>query len=78
MAADTLFVDTNVLIYATDAQSPFYVQAVNALNKAFMGGADLVISFQVLREYLAVTTRLSVNNPRVSLEDILKSIRTFR
>lgn len=78
MAAEKLFVDTNVLVYATDTQSPFYVQAVNALDISLMNGADLVISSQVLREYLAVTTRLRVSNPDVSLEDILESVRTFR
>lgn len=78
MDANRLFVDTNVLIYATDLQSPFYVQAVNALNKAFMSGVDLVISFQVLREYLAVTTRIRVDKPEVSLDDLFESIRVFR
>ena len=52
-----LFVDTNILVFATDAGSPFVSAAEAELEQWRKQGTDLYISVQVLREYLAVTTR---------------------
>ncbi|MHB8519751.1 MAG: type II toxin-antitoxin system VapC family toxin [Limisphaerales bacterium] len=52
-----LFVDTNVLVYATDANSPWQAVAESALEEWRAQGTALLLSVQVLREYLAVTTR---------------------
>ena len=52
-----LFVDTNVLVYATDANSPWQGLAETALADWQGVGAQLCVSVQVLREYLAVVTR---------------------
>jgi predicted nucleic acid-binding protein len=52
-----LFVDTNILVFATDAASPFQSSAETELEQWRKQGTDLYISVQVLREYLAVTTR---------------------
>jgi predicted nucleic acid-binding protein len=52
-----LFVDTNILVFATDASSPFESAAETELEQWRKQGTDLYISVQVLREYLAVTTR---------------------
>lgn len=52
-----LFVDTNILVYATDAHSPWQGAATNALEDWRRAGTQLCLSVQVLREYLAVTTR---------------------
>jgi predicted nucleic acid-binding protein len=52
-----LFVDTNILVFATDAASPLQSAAETALEEWRKQGAELCVSVQVLREYLAVTTR---------------------
>jgi predicted nucleic acid-binding protein len=52
-----LFVDTNILVFATDAASPFQSAAETELEQWRNQGTDLYINVQVLREYLAVTTR---------------------
>jgi len=58
MAADpAAFVDTNVLVYASQRSSRFHAHAVARLERARHDGEDLWISRQVLREYLATTTR---------------------
>lgn len=51
-----LFVDTNVLVYATDANSPWQRAAICALEDWRRAGTQLCLSVQVLREYFAVVT----------------------
>lgn len=55
--ADTLFVDTNVLVYANQRQSPHHAVADGRLRQASSDGIELWISGQVVREYLAAVTR---------------------
>ena len=52
-----LFVDTNILVFATDTDSPFQSAAETELNEWRKHGTDLYISIQFLREYLAVASR---------------------
>lgn len=52
-----MFIDTNALIYSTRPSSSFDRRAVAALAKAARLEPRLVISRQVMREYLAVVTR---------------------
>ena len=47
-----IFVDTNILVFATQTTSPRYQRARDALARAM----PLAISAQVLREFYAVTT----------------------
>ncbi len=54
---DRLFVDTNILVYATNEDSPWQAIAEQTLETWRGGGTQLCVSVQVLREYLAVTTR---------------------
>lgn len=78
MAASKLFVDTNILIYTSDPRSPYRFSALSALLKATRGGASLVISAQVLREYLAVSTRNRLSNADIHLADIFENVSLFR
>jgi predicted nucleic acid-binding protein len=75
-AAEEWFVDTNILVYATDPQSPWHGRALAELNRARRLGIELVISPQVLREYLAIATRSVVGNPKVA--DAVENVRTFQ
>ncbi len=56
-----VFVDTNVLIYATRSAEPFSERARTALAAAEDSGDELCISRQVLREYLASVTRPQIS-----------------
>lgn len=75
---DRLFVDTNVLIYATNASSPWHGLANAALQEARQLGIELIISTQVLREYLATATRLSGASSGIPLTDIFENLQTFQ
>lgn len=76
--AELLFIDTNVWLYATDPVSPFHTRALTALDRAQDGGATLVTSPQILREYLAVGTRPGVIASRPSLVDLLANVAEIR
>ncbi|BAT54276.1 hypothetical protein NOS3756_32430 [Nostoc sp. NIES-3756] len=56
---NAIFIDTNILVYANLALSPFHIQATERLRSLAEQGIDLYISRQTLREYLAAMTRRS-------------------
>ena len=78
MGVSDLFIDTNVLIYATDPRSPLQHTALDALQQARDAGTALVISPQIVREFLAAATRQNVGGGGIPLDDILENIATFR
>jgi predicted nucleic acid-binding protein len=53
----SVFIDTNVLVYANIASAPFHQQALDAIYRLWDADVDLWISRQVLREYMATVTR---------------------
>jgi len=55
--ANALFIDTNILIYANVASSPFHEQAHRALQVVSQSNRTLWISRQVIREFIAARTR---------------------
>jgi len=55
--AEPVFPDTNVLVYAHIEESPMHEVALAALKSLESSNRDIWISFQVLRELLAVMTR---------------------
>jgi len=57
MAGERIFIDTNVLVYATVVSSPLHDVSRNRLTEYHKAGAELWISRQVMREYLATLTR---------------------
>ena len=59
---ETLFVDTNILIYSTNNLSVWHLPAERMLDSARLQGISLIISPQIIREYISVFTR----NPRYS------------
>ena len=62
-AVNAVFLDTNVLVYASVIASPFYQQALPAIRNYAAAGTELWISRQVLREFLAVVTRPQFISP---------------
>jgi predicted nucleic acid-binding protein len=73
-AADALFVDTNVLVYASWSQAPLHQYARAILAQHHASGASLWISRQVIREWLA-----TLNRPRTGLDlvDLIAEAQTF-
>lgn len=64
---NSVFVDTNVLIHTTVAQSPLFKTAQEKITQIRREGKELWISRQILREYLAALSRpqslLSLSKP---------------
>ncbi len=52
-----LFIDTNVLVYASVTSAPLHQLALSAILHHSNAGTELWISRQVLREYVATVTR---------------------
>lgn len=57
MAVDRILVDTNVLVYASLRSSPWHTYAIQALHTQLQSGAEIWVSRQILREYIAILTR---------------------
>jgi predicted nucleic acid-binding protein len=74
---ERLFVDTNILIYATNAASPWHEAATTALQTARQRGVELILSTQILREYLAAATR-PAKTGNLPLSKILDNFQTFQ
>lgn len=53
---DKIFLDTNILVYLANEDSPFHLRSVEKF-KEIAAKSELWISRQVLREYAVVMTR---------------------
>lgn len=76
--AESCFIDTNILVYASDANSPWYRKSNQALKNAINGGVPLFISPQVLREYLSVATRSVTHEKTIPWDKINKNHLRFQ
>jgi predicted nucleic acid-binding protein len=75
MPAEALFVDTNVLVEATDVARRHH----RAARRLIETHPRLVFSAQVVREYLVVATRpAAVNGLGLSTAHALDNVRAFR
>lgn len=54
---DSVFVDTNILVYAAISTAPFHAEAFGHLDAFRRAGAELWISRQILCEYIATLSR---------------------
>ncbi len=77
-AVESCFIDTNILVYASDANSPWCRKANQALKNAISGGYPLFISPQVLREYLSVATRSVTHEKTIPWNKIVKNYLRFQ
>ena len=78
MAADPVFVDTNVLIYVTRRTASEHAAAQAALARLEGEGRALWISLQILREYLAAVTRPQATSPALPMATAIADVRRFR
>jgi predicted nucleic acid-binding protein len=76
-AADPVFVDTNVLVYASVATAPLHTVALGSLQRLHAAGVQTWLSRQVLREYLAVLTRPQTFSMPLPPAALAAQINTF-
>ena len=76
--ADPIFVDTNVLVYASRPSAPEHAVAREALATIELSRRTAWISPQVLREYLAVVTRPQATAPPPPMATAISDVRRFR
>ena len=76
-AGNHLFIDTNILVYATMANSPFHTAAQNAVRQLNSNGTRLWISRQIIREYLAVLTRAQAQSGSVVPAPLIAEVQSF-
>ena len=78
MRGDTVFLDTNILLAATDNSRPQHESCHELFKRALLGGLHLAISNQIVREYLVVATRpVPVNGLGLSTKDSLYNVKQF-
>lgn len=77
MAADPHFIDTNILVYAQLTLSPWHGTAVTKLQDLESAGAQLWISRQVIREFLAAMTAPGVLTGTIPAAALVKDIGDF-
>ena len=73
-----VFVDTNILVFANVATSPFHEKAKIRLIELVESGYELWISNQVIGEYLAVLSRPDVNGRRIADMDLINDVKRLR
>jgi predicted nucleic acid-binding protein len=77
-AVDAVFIDTNILIYAHQAHSPFHMAAIAKLHGLASAAHPLWISRQVLREYLAAMSKPAALTAPVPLTALVADIHSFQ
>lgn len=74
-SANAIFIDTNILVYANLALSPYHHQAQRRLQLLDEQGCKLWISCQVLKEYLSAMTRRSDLTGEIPITSLAQDIR---
>jgi predicted nucleic acid-binding protein len=78
MDGNRVFVDTNVLVYATVSQAPYHDLARSTIHARREAGVELWISRQVLREYLATLTRPQAFSIPQPIELLIEDVQKFQ
>lgn len=73
-----VFIDTNILVYARAAQSPFHNAALQVIQSLDDSEVEIWISRQILREYLSTLTRPQQFTNPLSLETLIEDIHLFQ
>ena len=75
---ETVFIDTNILVYAKLAAAPLHGLALQRLA-ALQANQSLTlwVSRQVLREYIATMTRPGIVVPTVPIVALISDVRDF-
>ncbi len=78
MAADPVFLDTNVLVAASVAEHPSHSAATALLAKLTAEQIPFCISHQVCREFLVVLTRKPVSGREFTVEEALQALDAWK
>ncbi len=75
---DLVFLDTNVLLTATDESRPNHEAARRLIAESGLRGLHLAVSGQILREYLVVATRpIGANGLGLATRDAVANVKAF-
>ncbi len=77
MVGSRVFLDTNILVYASVRTSPFHAQALRAITSREQAKLELWISRQVVREYLATITRSALSSSHITFSMIVAEAQSF-
>ncbi len=79
MAADPVFLDTNVLVAASADAHPSHAAAAALVARLVADRVPLIISVQVCREFLSVMTRQPLGAPRaLPVDEALAALDGWR
>jgi predicted nucleic acid-binding protein len=70
-----IFIDTNVLIYANNRESPLCEVARETLDELTRRGTTLFVSNQIIREYLVIMTRPGFIEKPIPLESAIEDTK---
>lgn len=73
-----VFLDTNILVYASTIRSPLHQVALQAIQQFYDAELEIWISRQVLREYLTTLTRHQQFTNPMPIEILIADIRLFQ
>ena len=73
---DKIFVDTNILVYLANEDSPFHLRSAEKF-KEVAGKSELWISRQVLRKYAVVMTRTGIVEKPLSPDEVAADIEQW-
>src|SRR5579872_5764881 len=77
MVDSSIFLDTNILVYAAVNSSPFHRSASDYVERCQQLGGQLWISRQIIREYMAVLSRPQVYTHPLSVAALTKDTDYF-
>ena len=73
---DKIFIDTNILVYMANEDSPFYSK-VRKIFETIAGDYELWISRQILREYTVIMTRPESLEKPITPEEVISDLEKF-
>jgi predicted nucleic acid-binding protein len=76
--AESVFIDTNVLVFANAVEAPHHETALSTIKECRQAGIELWISQQVLREYLAVRSRQQTFVEPMDAATLVERVQYFR
>ena len=77
MPGTPVFVDTNVLLYASRPKANEHARSQAALSRMRQDDTPLWLSRQVFREYLAVATRPQASGPALPMAAAIADVHGF-
>lgn len=77
MDANAIFIDTNVLVYATVVNAPLHEIARQVLQNLSVADNNLWISRQVIREYLATLSRPQTFTTPIPVATLVADVKYF-